>query len=54
MRLRDAAGRSAAAVWLVGALLGAPCALQAQEVELTLGETEDLVRMRHYEGLPEE
>ncbi len=44
---------AAAFLPLLLALVLAPVVAVAQQT-LTIGETEDLVRMRHYEGLPEE
>ncbi len=52
--MRDAVGVGAALAWTAGILLSLPCDAVAQDVELTIAETEDLVRMRHYEGMPPE
>lgn len=52
--LRVVLGRLAVVVWTVGVLLAASGDGRAQGGALSLGETEDLVRARHYEGLPEE
>ena len=52
--IRDAVSVGVALAWAASMLLSLPRDAVAQDVELTIAETEDLVRMRHYEGMPPE
>lgn len=51
---RDAVSGFAAIAWITGLVVSVPCEADAQEYWLTAAETEELVRVRHYEGVPEE